>query len=184
MIRPSALVAMMLLAACSTTKGPGLNPGPGSADTVAVVPVQNLAGVSLKVPEMYVGDMAGDTEALEIEFIDLGLLAEAALTATLRGGGWQLRDPGAARYELHAAITEYDATELRRTARYRMGVVLILVDQQGHEVSRSGAVREFQLFSKPPHDVGALGDERFVRRKLEGFTETLVREAVIDLGLG
>jgi hypothetical protein len=182
MIRASALVAVLLMAACSTTRGLGLKPG--SVDTVAIMPVQNLAGVSLMVPEMYVGDMAGDTDALEIEFIDLGLLAEAALTATLRGGGWQLTDPAEARYHLHAAITEYDATDLRRTARYRMAVVLILVDQKGREVTRGGAVREFQLFSKPPHDVGALGDERFVRRKLEGFTETLVREAVTKLGLG
>jgi hypothetical protein len=180
--RLSLLAAVLLLGACASSGGLGLRAGPESADTIVVLPVKNLSGVSLKVPEMYVADMAGSVGELNVKSIDLGLLAEAALKAALRAEGLRVVE-SSPRYEMHAAITEYDASELRRTARYRMGVVVMLVDTKGAEVARGGAVQEFQLFSKPPAETGALGDERFVRRKLEGFTELLVREAVAGMKL-
>jgi len=179
----SAATLAVLLSACAGPQGLGLQPGADSPDTIFVAPVRNLSGVPLRVPEMYVGDMLGGSDLPDIGMIDLDLVAEAALRGTLRAGDFRLTEP-AARFQVHAAITEYDTSALRATGRYRMGIVLLLIGKAGLEVARGGAVREFQLFSRPPQEVGALGDERFVRTRIEGFTEALARDALADLGLG
>ena len=53
------LCLLLVLSACASSGGLALQPGPDSPDTIDLQPVQNLAGVSLRVPEMYVGDMLG-----------------------------------------------------------------------------------------------------------------------------
>lgn len=178
-----ALAFFCLLAGCAGKGGLALKPGPGSGDTIDVPAVRNLAGVSLLVPEMYVGDMLGASDPVEIEEVDLKLVTEAALIGALRAREYQVTAaPGA--YSLHGAVTRYEALDVRRTGRFRMAVLLILVDNRtGNEVARGEADREFELFSRPPNEIGSLGDQRFIRRKLEGFTEVLAREALRNLGL-
>lgn len=176
------LFAGLMLGGCATSSTLHLRPGAGSPDTIALQPLQNLAGVSLRVPELYVGDMLGSGAPIEVDLIDLRLVSEAALLGALRGGQYQLAEN--ARFRLYAAITEYEATTLRKSGRYKMGLLLMLVDVASNtEVARGGAVREFQLFETGPEERGVLGHERFVRRRLEGFTEMLALEALADLGL-
>lgn len=152
-------------------------------DTVRVEPVSNHAGVSLRVPEMYMADMLGASDALEVEHFDLALITRAALIAGLRVQDVRTAETGAT-HTLAAAITQYDAVDLRRTGRFRMTLLLILVNSAtGGEIARAETGREFELFSKPPGEQGALGDQRFIRRKMEGFTEALAREALRELGL-
>jgi len=155
----------------------------GKADTVHVEKVSNHSGVSLRVPEMYMADMLGASDALEVEHFDLALIARAALMAGLRAHEVRTADTGQ-NHNLAAAITQYDAVDLRRTGRFRMAMLVMLVDTAtGREIARAETSREFELFRKPPGEQGALGDQRFIRRKMEGFTEALAREALRELGL-
>lgn len=183
-LSPALLLLALALSACAGAGPAELNRGSGSTDTISVSTVQNLSGVSVRVPEMYVNDMLGTSDPLDVEMLDLTLVTEAALVAGLRDGQWPVQGAGA-KYLLQAAITEYEARDLRRTGRYRMGLLLILVSEETQrEVARADVSRDFQLFATPPGEQGALGDQRFVRRKLEGFTEALARDALRELGLG
>lgn len=174
------VLCLCLLAGCAGGPRAVLQ---GSADSVQVEAVSNHAGVSLRVPEMYMADMLGASDALEVEHFDLTLIARAALIAGLRVHDVQTADSGAS-HTLAAAITQYDAVDLRRTGRFRMALLVILVHRTtGREIARAEAAREFELFSKPPGEQGALGDQRFIRRKMEGFTEALAREALRQLGV-
>ncbi|MBX3475875.1 MAG: hypothetical protein KF754_16015 [Planctomycetes bacterium] len=168
----------------------GCASGPGRANTARelegryfVAPVQNLSGVSLRVTELYVGDMLGTADPLEVEEIDLALVTEAALVAGLTLSGRQVTD-SAAPWRVQAAVTTYDAVDLRRTGRYRMALLVVVVDNATQtEIARGEAVQDFQLFLTPPGELGAIGDQRFTRRKYEAFTETLAREALLQAGL-
>jgi len=178
------LCLLLVLAACASSGGLALQPGPDSPDTIGLQPVQNLAGVSLRVPEMYVGDMLGGDDPLEVQEVDLSLVAQAALLAGLRMQRLAVVTHGQPRFVLYPAITQYDALALRTTGKYRMELTLIMVDtRQDREVARATAAREFLLFEKPPEEGGAMGEARFIRRRLEGFTEALARDALQELGL-
>jgi len=185
MTRPNLLLlCLCLLSGCAGPNGLGLRTGTESADTILLEPVANMAGVSLRLPEMYVGDMLGTSDPLEVEEIDLCLVAQAALLGALRANDLRVEATGQTRYALAGAITEYDATDLRRTGRFKMSMLLILHDNNtSREVARGAATREFELFATPPGEQGAMGEQRFIRRKMEGFTEVLAREALKTLGL-
>lgn len=183
-MKASLALCLLLLAACAAPGGMALRPGPDSSDTISLQPVRNLTGVSLRVPEMYVGDMLGGDDPVEVQEVDLALVAQAALMAGLRMDRLAVITQGKPRYVLYPAITLYDALALRTTGKYRMDMTLILVDtRQDREVARGTASREFLLFEKPPEEGGAMGDARFIRRRLEGFTEALARDALNDLNL-
>jgi hypothetical protein len=188
-MRCSALfILLLLLAACG---GPPrvAESGLMSPDTIEVVPVKNLAGVTLQVPEIYLGDDVSKAAKLEIENIDLKLLAEAAIYARLDELGYRvaLADkqafPNGATYEVHGAITEFDMTEVRSTGRFHMAMVVMVIETETRtEVARGSAEREFQLLDMAPDEVGAIGEQRFVERRLQIFTESLAREAVDAAG--
>jgi hypothetical protein len=188
-MRFSLLLLPLLLAACGTPRAP-LQRGAFSPDTIVVMPVQNLSGVTLKVPEIYLGDSADTTGVLPIDDIDIALLAEAAVLARLDELGYRVnletnanRFREGAKYEVHSAITQFDMTELRATGRFRMSMTVMLIDAAGQvEIARGYAAGEYQLMDMAPDETGALGEQRFVEDRLQIFTESLAREAVDAAG--
>lgn len=188
-MRCSLLLIPLLLAACASRQAP-VERGLFSPDTMVVKPVQNLSGVTLKVPEIYLGDAVGRAAELEVDDIDVALLAEAAVYARLDELGYRAElDQNGSRfrdgpkYEVHSAITIFDLTELRQTGHIRMAMTVMLVDAKGQvEVARGEADREFQLLDMAPDEAGALGDQRFIEGRLQIFTESLAREAVDAAG--
>lgn len=183
------IVLLALLLAGCVAPSRVAEPGLLSPDTIEVVPVKNLAGVSLKVPEIYLGDDLRKAMELDVEDIDLKLLCEAAIYARLDELGYRAAlagngaFPSGARYEVHTAVTEFDMTELRATGRFRMAIVVIVIETGAQaEVARGASSREFQLLDMAPDEVGAIGEQRFVERRLQLFTETLAREAVNAAG--
>jgi hypothetical protein len=188
-MRFSLLLVPLLLAACGTSR-PLLERGAFSPDTMVVKPVQNLSGVSLKVPEIYLGDAGGDSGDFPIEDIDVTLLAEAAVLARLDELGYRAdlaqnagRFHEGVKYEVHAAITLFDMTELRETGRFRMAMTVMLVDAKGQfEIARGDASGEYQLMDMAPDEAGALGEQRFIEGRLQIYTESLAREAVDAAG--
>ena len=188
-MRFSLLLLLLILAGCATT-GSRLPADVTHDDPMVVMPVRNLAGVPLKVPSIYFGDAVGKGADLEIEDVDLALLAEAAVYTHLDSLGYRVelqQNAGklatAPRYEIHTAITELDMTEVRQTGKFRMAMVVMLVDAPGQfEVARGGAREEFQLLDVAPDEAGALGTRRFIEGRLQSFTEALAREAVDSAG--
>lgn len=185
MTRVSLLLFFALVAGCVAGRAP-LQRGELSPDTMVVRPAQNLTGRPLKVPELYIGDAVGKAADISVESVDLALLAEAAVYARLSELGYRVelaqnvgRLGAVPRYEVHTAITEFDMSETRSTGRYRMGILVMLVDaRQQREVARSVVTQEFQLLDEAPDEVGALGTGRFIEQRLQIFTEGLVRAAV------
>ncbi len=182
-------VLLLLLAGCSSPR-PQLERGLLSPDTVEVMPVKNLAGVTLKVPEIYLGDSVGETGELKVEEIDLKLLAEAAIYSRLDALRYRvaLEDenafPGGAKYEVHGAITYFDMSGLRATGRFRMAMTVILVDTNTQtEVARGTADEEFQLMDMAPDEIGAIGEQRFIENRMQIFIESLARDAVDAAGM-
>ena len=188
-MRFSLLLLPLILAACGTTRPP-VERGVFSPDTVVVMPVKNLSGVSLKVPEIYLGDAGGDSGDFPIDDIDVTLLAEAAVLARLEELGYRVdlqqnagRFREGAKYEVHAAITRFDMTEVRETGRFRMAMTVMLVDAAGQvEIAQGQAEGEYQLMDVAPDEAGALGEQRFIEGRLQIFTEGLAREAVDAAG--
>jgi hypothetical protein len=183
------LLIPLLLAACGTSRPP-IERGVFSPDTMVVLPVVNLSGVTLKVPEIYLGDAGGDSGDFPIEDIDVALLAEAAVLARLDELGYRAaleQDAGrfrtGVRYEVHAAITEFDMTEVRTTGRFRMAMTVMLVDAKAQvEIAQGQASGEYQLMDMAPDEAGALGEQRFIEGRLQIYTEGLAREAVDAAG--
>lgn len=172
------LLVCLALAACSAQQHPSPVP---AASPVRVLPVKNLSGVTLRVPELWLGD-AGDRAAeLDVELIDLRLLAEAGIRARLALIG---RETGASRFELHAAISRFDMDELRTSGRITLGLAVVLVDaEQRRVLAESEIVQDFQLMDRGPAETGMLGEQRFIRRRLELFSEELAKAALQELGL-
>lgn len=187
------LMVAFLLAACGSTSRVA-EPGLLSPDTIEVMPVKNLTGVSLKVPEIYLGDNVRKAMQLEVENIDLKLLGEAAIFARLDDLGYRvaLEDKQAfsdgptsdgPTYEIHGAITVFDMSELRATGRFRMAIVVMVIDTATQtEVARGISEEEFQLLDMAPDEIGAIGEQRFIEHRLQIFTESLARDAVDAAG--
>lgn len=179
-MRRACLLVMLcgLVGGCALSRP--VTPVPKGAP-VAVLPVKNLSGVTLNVPELYMGDAGEKAAGLEIEKIDLRLLAEAGLAARLGATG---HEPTGGGYEVHAGVSKFDMTELRRTGRIKLGLALMVVDGKTQTViAESEAEQEYQLLDKPPAETGIIGEQRFVRQRLEMFMEALAREALILAGL-
>jgi hypothetical protein len=180
--------AVLGVAACGTSRPP-LERGLFSPDTVVVVPVKNLSGVTLKVPEVYMGDVGGRI-GFPADDVDLALLAEAAVFARMDELGYRVdfvqnagRFREGVKYELHSAITRFDMTELRQTGRFRMAMIVMLVNKTTQvEVARGESEGEYQLMDMAPDESGALGEQRFIEGRLQIFTESLAREAVDAAG--
>lgn len=182
-----ALLVLLTFAGCA---GPvhRLERGLDSRDTVEVAAVRNLAGVSLKVPEIYLGDAVGRAGDVRVDAMDLKLLAEAALYSRLDDLGCRvaLKGDGAfpegAKYELHGAVTRFDMAGLRATGRFRMAMAVMLIDVRTQaEVARGVAEEEFQLLDMAPDEVGAIGEQRFIETRMQIFIESLARSA-LDAG--
>jgi hypothetical protein len=168
-----------LLASC--VGGPSRSALP-QGEAVSVVPVKNLSGVTLRVPELWLGDAGDQAASLNVELIDLRLLAEAGLRAGLQASGHGVHD--SARHELHAAITRFDMSQLRSTGRVSIGLAVMLVDSRDSVVlAESEIVRDCQLLDRPPQQTGVVGEQRFIRRRLEMFCESLAREVLLDAGM-
>jgi hypothetical protein len=188
-MRSSLLLILLLLAGCATT-GASLPDSVERDAPMVVMPVRNLSGVPLKIPSIYFGDAVGKGADLEIENVDLALLAEAAVYTHLDVLGYRVELQQNAdklgaepHYQVHAAVTDLDMTELRRTGRFRMGIVVMLVDAEGQfEITRGEADQEYQLIDVAPDEAGALGTKRFIEGRLQSFTEGLAREAVDSAG--
>lgn len=173
-----SLLLLLALVACASAPVQPLAVG----EAVHVLPIKNLSGVTLRVPELWLSD-AGDAAAeLEVEQIDLRLLAEAGLRARLMQRGYTAE--AAARHELHGAISCFDMSELRRTGRITLGLTLMLVDNRTNAVLADAEVeQDFQLLETPPAQAGVLGEQRFIRRKLESFSESLAAMALTGIGM-
>jgi hypothetical protein len=190
-MRLSLLICLLvaLLAGCAAGREP-LARGPDSPDTLVVMPTRNLAGVPLKVPELYLGDAVGKAGQLDVRNLDLAELAEAAVFARLSALGFRVeleqnagRLGTPARYEVHSAVTLFDMDNLRATGRYRMGILVVLVDSGSQrEVARGYAEHEFQLLDVAPDEAGVLGPARFIESRLQIYTESLAGDAVDDGG--
>ena len=188
-MRFSLIMIAMLFTACAS-KQLEVEAGIFSADTMVVKPVKNLSGVTLKVPEIYLGDAGGEVAGLDVDDVDIALLAEAAVYARLDELGYRVdldgeesRFNSGPRYEVHSAITLFDMTELRQTGNIRMAMAVVLVDAKTQvEVGRGTSDREFQLLDMAPDEAGALGEQRFIEARLQIFTESLARDAVDDAG--
>lgn len=172
-----ALLVLLMAACTSTPAGPALAAG----KPVRVLPVKNLAGVTLTVPELYLGDAGEKAAGLEVEPIDLRLLAEAGLRAHLENTG---RGADEGRHELHAAISHFEMSEVRRTGRISLGLTVMLVDAGAQSVLYQVEVtQDCQLFDQPPAETGVIGEQRFIRRRLEVFMQGLTTHALTELGL-
>ena len=180
---------LLLLAGCASATV-RVERGALSPDTVIVMPTRNLSSVTLKVPEIYLGDAPGSGAGLPFEHIDVALLAEAATLARLRETGCRAeleqhaaRFGSTPRFEVHSAITDFDLTELRQTGRIRMAMTVMLVDAINEvEIARGSVAREYQLMDVAPDEAGAVGEHRFIESRLQMYTESLAREAVDAAG--
>lgn len=173
------MLPLMSLVGCAAAQPPLARSEP-----VAVVEVKNLAGVPLRIPAMYFGDALGAAEALQVEKLDLRLLARAGLLSELEKRGYAAQLDGEARMELHAAMTVLDLDGLRDSGRVRLGMVVMVVDaHQKLETARGEVTREFRLLDVAPEEGGALGQGRFIADRLKGFVEALASEALHAAGL-
>jgi len=178
-MRFSIVLGLLALVGCANggQYAPAIDPG----QTVNIREVRNLAGVPLRVAELYLAD-AGGAGDLPVDQIDIALTVQAALMARVRSMGHEVSENG--RFELHAAVTEFDMVELRATGRMRMAVAVMLVDSASQEVVSEGeAGQEYQLLERAPDDAGLLGEQRFIRRRLEAFIESLTNVALQRAGL-
>jgi hypothetical protein len=74
--------------------------------------------------------------------------------------------------------------ELRRTGRITLGLAVMLIDTQTQEVlAESTAEQQCQLMDRPPAETGIVGEQRFIRKRLELFMEGLARTALLEVGL-
>lgn len=177
--RQSAIVIMLLVSGCASSPPPIPHSEP-----LTVLEVKNLAGVPLKFPSMYFGDALGAAEALQVEKLDLLLLVRAGLLSELSRRGYGARLEGGARYEIHGAFTRLDLDRLRSTGMIRLGLAVLIVDAQaGVEVGRGEVTREYRLLDVAPDEGGALGQSRFVERRIKAFVEALALDALNDAGL-
>jgi hypothetical protein len=173
-----ALLLALLLGACASAPVSPLPPG----EAVHVLPVKNLSGVTLRVPELWLADAGEAAAGLEVEQIDLRLLAEAGLRSRLLQRGY-VAEAGAT-HELHGAISRFDMSGLRRTGRITIGLTVMLVDAGTANVLASAEVeQDCQLLDTPPAEAGILGEQRFIRRKLESFSEGIAAVALQELGM-
>lgn len=173
------LLPLMALVGCAAAQPPL-----SRSEPVTVVEVKNLAGVPLRIPAMYFGDALGAAEALQVEKLDLRLLARAGLLSELEKRGYAGQLDGEARMELHAAMTVLDLDGLRDSGRIRLGMAVMVVDAQKKlETARGEVIREFRLLDVAPEEGGALGQGRFIADRLKGFVEALASEALHAAGL-
>ncbi|MHC4839399.1 MAG: hypothetical protein ACYTDT_00355 [Planctomycetota bacterium] len=154
---------------------------PAKSD-IKVPPVKNLSGVTLHVPEFYIGDAVGSASNVEQDKLDLALLTRAALIAGLRQHG-HTAEMTSGDFEAHAAITMFNSKSLRSEGWFEMGVTVIFVDADGAEIARGEAESKYQLFTEGPDELGTLGDQRFVAARIKAFTETLTTQALSYAGV-
>lgn len=179
-MKASSLALLLLLLAGCSSSAARIAPVPEQAPIV-VHPVRNLAGVPITLPELWLGD-AGDAAAgIKLDTVDMRLLVEAALVAGMTSAGHSISPD--APYQLHAAVTRFELLELRSTGRVVLGVVVIVVDAQGNELAQGNAELEYQLMEIAPDEGGAVGEERFIRARLETLAEAATRAALLDAGL-
>ncbi|MEE9311436.1 MAG: hypothetical protein V3V10_03380 [Planctomycetota bacterium] len=134
------------------------------------------------MPEFYIGDAVGSASSVEQDYLDLSLLTQAALISGLRQRGYQAGTENS-EYNIHAAITEFNSKSLRTEGWLTLGLTVLLIDSSGQEISRGEAVLRYQLFTEGPDQLGVLGEQRFVAKRIKAFTETLTNQALQDAGL-
>ncbi len=173
------LIVTPLLASCTSTQRSNILP---DQTTIEITPVKNLSGVTLQVPEFYIGDAVGSASSVEQDYLDLSLLTQAALISGLRQRGYQAGTENS-EYNIHAAITEFNSKSLRTEGWLTLGLTVLLIDSSGQEISRGEAVLRYQLFTEGPDQLGVLGEQRFVAKRIKAFTETLTNQALQDAGL-
>lgn len=183
------LLTLALLAAACAAGPPRFRRGGEKPDSVAVVEVKNLAGVSLRIPAIYFGDDLGAGKNLDIEKLDLRLLARAGLYGYLKQRGYRAALSGevaaaSPNYEVHAAVTRFNLDALRATGRITLGMHMVLVRPQTQEVVLEAEhAEDFQLLDQAPDRVGALGGQRFIEERLKAFSEQLASGLLRKAGL-
>lgn len=188
MIRLLCVLSLLLVAACSS--GPASGPirrGATSPDSVSVVPVKNLSGVSVVMPEVYFGDNSRLGAELDIDDVDMRLLVEAALLGQLRRLGYNADSAIHAdnpRFEAHVAIRRFDMDRLRREGRITIALSLFVIRTEDQaEITQSDTEDTFQLLDQAPDEAGVLGEQRFIRERLELFSEFLAESLLAEAGL-
>src|SRR5437762_2257691 len=136
--RLEILFLVLCLAACSASH-PTFRRGGDRADDIAVMEVNNLAGVSLKIPAIYFGDALGAGNQIKPEKLDLCELSRAGILSYLtqrryRAALCEKITSDTPKYELHAAITQFNLDALRATGRLTLGIQMMLVDAQTEQV--------------------------------------------------
>lgn len=179
------LFCVLSFAFCVASSGCASTPPPiARSEPVTVVEVKNLAGVPLKFPAMYFGDALGAAEALQVEKLDLALLARAGLLAELKRRGYAAGLEARERWEIHGAFTRLDLDSLKANGKITLGLAVIVVDAvTGIEVGRGEALHEFRLLDVAPNDGGALGEGRFVEGRIKAFVEALALDALTAAGI-
>lgn len=177
--RLSLLLVLFCMAGCAGAPT-ATSPIPDRA-AIQVLPVRNLAGVPVSIPELWLGDAGEEAAELKVDPVDMRLLVEAALIAGMQDSGHQVSTE--AGYRLHAAVTRFELLGLRTTGRVILGVAVIAVDAAGNEITQGSAELEYQLMRVAPDQAGTLGDERFLRARLESLAEAATRAALLDAGL-
>ncbi|CAG0952610.1 hypothetical protein ANRL2_00212 [Anaerolineae bacterium] len=153
-------------------------------EPLCVVEVKNLAGVPLKFPSMYFGDALGAAEALQVEKLDLAVLARAGLYSQLAGRGYAAKLERGGRWEIHAAFTHLNLEKLKSTGMVTLGLLVLVVDANaGTESARGEAIREFRLLDVAPDDGGSLGEGRFIEGRIKAFVEALALDALTAAGI-
>jgi hypothetical protein len=151
---------------------------------LAVIEVKNLAGVPLKFPSMYFGDSLGAAEALQVEKLDLTVIARAGLYSQLLNRNHAATLELGGRWEIHAAFTELNLEKLKSKGLIKMGLLVLAVDAEaGTEIARGEAIREFRLLDVAPEDGGSLGEGRFVEGRIKAFVEALALDALTAAGI-
>lgn len=173
-------ITALLVASCTSTQRLGTLP---DNTTIEITPVKNLSGVTLQVPEFYIGDAVGSASSVEQDYLDLTLLTQAALISGLRQRGYQA-DTENTEYNIHAAITEFNSKNLRKEGWLTLGLTILIINSSGEEITRGEAVLRYQLFTEGPDQLGVLGEQRFVAKRIKAFTETLTNQALQNAGLG
>ncbi|MCC6572157.1 MAG: hypothetical protein IT462_00065 [Planctomycetes bacterium] len=187
-MRRLALILTLPLLLASCASGPPAFRRGERGDTIQVVEVKNLSGVSLKIPAIYFGDALGAGKDIKNEKLDLRLLGRAALFSYLKQRQYRAaleQTPAQPpKYELHAAVTVFNLDALRATGRITLGMHMMLVQTQTQEVVvEADHAEDFQLMDQAPDNAGSLGAARFIEDRLKAFAEQLAASLLQKGGL-